>query len=188
MPVPLLRQIALTARDASHVALARTGDRAAAERLVETHVERISAVVSALLGPGSPDVGDAVQETFVRALGRLHQCRSDATFPAWLARIARNVCRDMRKSAWAARVVLGPGSDTAREARDDTGRLDLARALAELPERERIVVILHFVDGYGLTEIGALLGQGAEAVRSRLRRALARLRATLGPEWEEDLP
>jgi RNA polymerase sigma-70 factor, ECF subfamily len=170
------------------VARTRAGDQEAAALLVESQAERVGAVISALLGPDSPDVGDAVQETLIRALERLHQCRDDERFPAWVTRIARNVCWDLMKSAWRSRVRLGTASECATPDPEHARGLELRRMLAELPAERRLVLVLRFVYGYSFDEIGAVIGTDSEAARSRVRRALGQARKLLGPGWEEDLP
>jgi RNA polymerase sigma factor (sigma-70 family) len=185
---PLTRPSTPPPREAALVARTRAGDQEAAALLVEAQAERVAAIVSAILGPGAPDVDDAVQETLIRALERLHQCRSDEGFPAWLTRIAQNVCRDLRKSAWRSRVTLSDGPEPQPSVHDHADGLALRRALSVLPDERRMVLVLRFVYGYTLGEIGALLGTDAEAARSRVRRALAHARKLLGPGWEEDLP
>jgi RNA polymerase sigma-70 factor, ECF subfamily len=177
-----------TPREAELVGRTRAGDREAAALLVESQVERVAAVVNALLGPSSPDVADAIQETLLRALERLDQCRDDERFAAWVTRIARNVCRDLTKSAWRSRVTLGTESESPARDPERSGDLALEHVLAGLPDERRLVLVLRFVYGYSLEEIGAVIGTDAEAARSRVRRALVQARKLLGPGWEEDLP
>jgi RNA polymerase sigma-70 factor, ECF subfamily len=185
---PMTRPPTSLTSETDLVARTRAGDQGAAALLVESQAERIAAVVSAILGPGAPDVEDAVQETLLRALERLHQCRSDDGFPAWVTRIAQNVCRDLRKSAWRSRVTFGEAPEPHSPRHEPAPALELRRALSALPDERRMVLVLRFVYGYTLAEIGALLGTDAEAARSRVRRALAHARRVLGPGWEEDLP
>lgn len=185
---PMARPRPPLTSEADLVARTRAGDQEAAALLVESQAERVAAVVSAILGPGAPDVDDAVQETLIRALERLHQCRTDEGFPAWVTRIAQNVCRDLRKSAWRSRVTLAEGPEPEPRRQEPAHALELRRALAALPDDRRMVLVLRFVYGYSLAEIGAVLGVDAEAARSRVRRALIQARGLLGPGWEEELP
>jgi RNA polymerase sigma-70 factor (ECF subfamily) len=172
------------------VARARRGDRAALAELVDGHAELAGQVVRAIVGPSAPDADDLIQETLVRACERIGQCRGDDAFAAWIARIAQNVCRDHRRSAWQARVTLSdrvdaPGGPDGGEPEE---ALEIRRALGRLPARQRMVLILRFAHGRSFAEIGRLFGGDAEAARSRVRRALGRMRKMLGPDWEEDLP
>ncbi len=169
---------------------ARLGDDSAFVALVNLHASRIHAIASALLGPDSDEAEDATQETFVRAYERLRQCRDPERFGAWLVRIARNTCKDRRKSGWSRRVTIGSPDTAVATSPCPSSRgadLDLQRALERLPEGQRLAIVLRFFYGYSLADIGEAIGADAEGARSRVRRALARLRKSLGPEWEEDL-
>jgi RNA polymerase sigma factor (sigma-70 family) len=115
----------------------------------------------------------------------------DAPFGTWLYRIAHNRLTDHWRAAKhrppapvdaderAARI---PDPDTPeRTLSEFEQRRQLQLALAELPEEQREVLLLRLEQDLTLEEIGAITGVGRETVKSRLRYAMDKLRARLGP-------
>ena len=74
------------------IAQIKAGDRAAFSRLVESHVDSVSALAQRLLGSSS-DVPGVVQDVFLQVLKKVHQFRGAASFETWLTRIVINRCR-----------------------------------------------------------------------------------------------
>jgi RNA polymerase sigma-70 factor, ECF subfamily len=151
-------------------------------------------VALALLGPADAD--DAAQEALLRAWRAAPGLRDTAALRPWLLRITANVCYDIRRKrshAWARLTAL-PADDAAindgavveRILGEDPGsseavaRLDLRRLVDTLDEDMRIVLVLRYYAEMNATEIGAALNMSASAVRTRLQRALAQLRAAGG--------
>lgn len=168
---------------------AQSGSREALAELVDRHAPMVSAVVRAYLGPGASEADDLIQETLVRACERIRQCRREEALPAWLSRIARNVCRDHLGSTWRSRVTLRETDEGCGTAGADAdAAIVIRRALGQLPREQRMVLLLRYAHGLSFEEMGTALGGGAEAARSRVRRALGRMARLLGPDWEEDLP
>ena len=127
---------------------------------------------------------DAVQETFVKAYKGYHAFRADADEKTWLMRIAINTCKDIRRSAYlrhtdrqTALEDLPEGSEPF-SAQDDT----LARAVMALRPRLREAVLLRYSQDMSAPEGAQALGMSRAAVYSRLEKAHAALRETLG-EW-----
>ena len=128
-------------------------------------------------------------ETFLRAVrGAESYDASRGSAKAWLFRIAQNVLRDARRRErrreW---LPLGALRDVAWEAPSPEERLlreeevaALLRAVAGLGDRDRELVSLRYGSELEYGEIAELLGIGEGAVRTRLWRALSRLRARLG--------
>ena len=179
------------------VRLARTGDRAAANRLYAMHVARLYRVVRGL-AQSDAEAEDIVQDAFVRALGALarYEPRAGHRFFGWLATIALNSARKRR--ARSGRLVLvGAAQDFApRNAASDAApddervalRQALCAALSELPERDRLVLVLRYGGELEAVEVARVVDTSEANVRKiceRSRRAaLARLRELLG----EDAP
>jgi RNA polymerase sigma-70 factor (ECF subfamily) len=134
-----------------------------------------------------PDAEDVAQEALVRAYQRFDRLRDRQCFRAWLVRISFRIALDRLRSAKRrqqreAQWVLEntrtttPGSEFERH---------LERALEELPEKQRLVVLLAAMEGHSLEEVGALLGVPVGTVKSRLffaKKALAeKLRCFVNP-------
>lgn len=81
--------------DATWVAAARGGDRAAFGQLYERYARMVHGVLLAKVS--ASDVDDLVHDVFIRALRRLSTLRETASFGAWLAAIARNIANDYRR-------------------------------------------------------------------------------------------
>lgn len=131
-----------------------------------------------LRDPGEAE--SAVQETWLRAVRALERFDGRSTFRSWLVGIARNCCREQARRQ--ARLVLvgdtGPPVP-ATEPPPAGGGIDLARAVAGLPERARAVLLLHDVEGCTHVEIGDILGVDPGTSKSQLSRARRLLRRAL---------
>jgi RNA polymerase sigma-70 factor, ECF subfamily len=162
-------------------------DRAAFGPLYRRYLDRVYGYCFYLLGDHH-DAEDATERTFVAALAAIDGYRDDgATFRAWLFRIAHNELanalrsRQRQRAAWLETV-----PEPVTQA-DPAGLLTIAeearglrRALEQLPEGRRQVVVLRFVDGLSAREIGAVLGRSEGAVRVLQHRALRQLAEMLG--------
>jgi RNA polymerase sigma-70 factor (ECF subfamily) len=155
-----------------------TRDRYA--ELVVARLDRAYRLAGLILGnadAAEEAVGDAIE----RGWARLGQVRDPEAFAAWFDRILVNVCRDRLRRMSAVRfVAMTPTMD--RPDPSDAFSTLLARdellgALAALEPDERIVVVLHYWADLTLDEVAARLGARPGTVRSRLHRALERLRA-----------
>jgi RNA polymerase sigma-70 factor (ECF subfamily) len=138
---------------------------------------------------------DAVQDAFVQALRHWARVRTYDDPAAWVRRTARNRLANAHRSRRRRdRAVdrLGaatPGLDpaTVGGGSDGAAVVDLRTALAGLPERERMVVVLHHVVGLPVAEIAAELDLPAGTVKSVLSRTRSRLRALLADDAEPDV-
>jgi RNA polymerase sigma-70 factor, ECF subfamily len=162
--------------------LAAQRDRAAFGRLYRRYVDRVYGYAFYLLGDHH-DAEDVTERTFVAALAAIDGFRDEgATFRAWLFRIAHNQLANalrsrQRQQAASLEVVAEP-----RVHADPAGLFSLVeearglrRALEQLPDDRRQVVVLRFVDGLSAREIGAVLGRSEGAVRVLQHRALRQL-------------
>jgi RNA polymerase sigma-70 factor (ECF subfamily) len=130
------------------------------------------------------DAEDAVGDALLRGWQSAGSLRSPAEFQAWLDRILVNVCRDrLRRRARVRFIALDVEHDrpgTADEFRELAERDELVGALAALPADERIVVVLHYWADLTLEAVGQRLGWPVGTVKSKLHRALGRVREHLG--------
>jgi RNA polymerase sigma-70 factor, ECF subfamily len=169
---------------------ARSGDRRAFERLVESHQHRLFTLAARELGSAA-DAEDAVQEALIRAWRALPRFRAEASFSTWLYRICLNAVADQR-----ARRARGSGTplEEVVEPADPRDRLverelssELQRALQALDETYRTPVLLYDVLGRSYGEIAEVLGVAEGTVKSRIfrgRAELARLLGTVAPVEE----
>lgn len=163
------------------VLAAQEGSDTAFAGLVHRHQRRAYAVARSIVLTHD-DAEDAVQEGFLHAWRALARFRPEQAFGAWLHRIVANAALDIarRKKVRDAdelqESVSSPFRDPAISAEL---RSRLSKALVELPERQRAVLVLHDVEGYKHSEIGRTLGIPEGTARSDLHHARAALRRLL---------
>ncbi|MEU0094009.1 sigma-70 family RNA polymerase sigma factor [Kribbella sp. NPDC006257] len=161
----------------------RSGDTAAYAELVMLHAS-VAKRTAVFLGAGS-EADDVVQESFVKAYRGLGGFREDAAFRPWLLRIVANETRNMQRSrsrrtrreelAALPESVLDPADEAAIGER----RRELLAAVRELPENYRLVVTCRYLLELDEQETATVLGWARGTVKSRLHRALGRLRTQL---------
>ena len=118
---------------------------------------------------------DATQETFIRAWKSMAQYKGDASPKTWLTKIAINVCRNMRRTAWFRRhdrSVTPEDLPLSVPAEDRT----LLLTVQQMPEKFRQVVILRYYQGMSLDECARVLGISRSTAHHRLQKALTQLR------------
>lgn len=192
-PLQPARQAARIAEqdEADLVTRAAAGDRAAFGTLVQRYAGVARRVARAVLG-NPEDADDAAQDAMLSALVKLEQYDRRRPFGPWLLRIVANAATDRRRRRTVRRaepldpgfVAGGPRPDTTAERRALAERL--REALAELPERRRMAVVLFDVEGYSHGEIAEILRIPEGTVRSEVFHARRRLR-TLLVDWKEDV-
>ena len=167
--------------DAAYIRSARNGDAAAFGVLVRMHQRRAYGIARAIV-LSHEDAEAAVQEGFLHAYRAM--ARFDAAYPfgAWLARIVANAALDLvrrrrvRATQEIPATIALPFTDPAEHSEL---RTRLNAALAELPARQRAVLVLHDVEGYRHAEIGGMLGMPEGTARSDLHHARATMRRAL---------
>jgi RNA polymerase sigma-70 factor (ECF subfamily) len=175
-------------------------DAAAIERVLAGEPEAFAPIVRRFLRPahsiatrllGNPqDAEDLVQEAFLTALANLRSFDRTRPFGPWFYRIVWTRGLNMRKSlarraAEPLEAERHPGTaDPAGEAERAELAHTVRSALAELPERQRLVVQLFDLDGFSGAEIGAMLGINPGTVRWYLHQGRRALRERLAPFQE----
>ena len=171
------------------VVRAAAGSREAFDEIVRRYRRRVYSLVRALTG-GDNEAEDLVQDVFVRAFRAIASFRGDSAFSSWLYRIAINVVHthlDKRRARAAAMTisVFARGRSMEDVAASDDLEKDVVRrqaidrALAELPEDLRVLVVLRDVQGLKYDEIAKIVKMPRGTVESRLFRARQRLRPAL---------
>ena len=166
----------------------RAGESQAFEDMVKTYQHRIYGVALRMMGSRA-EAEEIAQETFLRAHGALGEFRGDARLSTWLYAIASRLCfnrlasgehRMARRRSDALDALPGrledqPGGELERSEQEAA----LHRAIADLPEERRVVVVLRALEGLAYDEIAAALGLELGTVRSRLHRARLELKDKL---------
>ena len=175
--------------DDALVAAALEGNARAFETLVERHAARVSRVLR-LLGVPAADREDVAQDTFLRVFRHLRGYRAGRSFSAWIYRVAVNASHDWRERSRriAADEVPWVEEDERRGGVTvfDPDRRELARrlekALGQLSERERAVIVLKEFEELETVDVAKALGITTITVRRHLGRARERLRQLLEEE------
>jgi RNA polymerase sigma-70 factor, ECF subfamily len=180
------------APDARLLARAQGGDVAAFEELSSRYADRLFMLLLRLLGDRG-EAEDAAQEVMLRAWQGITRFQGRSSYFTWLYRIAVNeASRALEKKARRpAGVSIGahelqlPASgtgDPSRQAENSELRLNLSKALAELPPALRTAIVLRDAEGLSTREAADIAGVSQAAFKSRLHQARLRVRAALGDE------
>ena len=123
---------------------------------------------------------DAAQEAFTYAHSMLNQLRSAASFGPWLLRIARRRAIRLQRKRGAERTGTNGIDRAAREACNwMEPYAAVAREIARLPEHERIIVVMRYLDGCSVQDIAGATGRPVGTITKQLSRAIGRLRGRL---------
>jgi RNA polymerase sigma-70 factor (ECF subfamily) len=173
---------------------AKAGDAAALEALLARHAPAVFRFGQKMCREPE-DAKDVLQEALLAAARSVRDFRGDASFATWLFTIVRSFCikkRRVSKFAPTETVSLDDGTSGARlvASRDPLPdevaaghelSLALSRAIDELEEGSREVLLLRDVEGLTAPEVASVLGISVDAVKSRLHRARVQVRARLEP-------
>ena len=167
---------------------ARRGDVHAYEQIVQAN-QSIAFRTAYLVTGNAADAEEAAQDAFVKAYRALGRFRAGAPFRPWLLQIVANEARNRRRSAGrrtglelrvAAEAPSGDAAPSPEGALlDAEERAALLAAVNELREEDRLVIACRYFLDLSEAETAAALGVRAGTVKSRLSRALERLRPAL---------
>ena len=168
---------------------AAAGDRAAYSRIVASCQNSVTAIALAIVRdvPASEDIA---QEAFLSAWQNLRRLQSPSSFLPWLRQITRNLARDhLRSQRRAPRGVddveaaieaaADPHPNPCEQLLDDERQTMAVELISALPDDSREVLLLYYREGQSSQQVATLLGLSDAAVRKRLSRARATVRAEL---------
>lgn len=169
----------------------RTVSRDAAAAAVERELERLLVANAPLayrvaLGVlrNRAEAEDVAQEALLRAYRKFDHLRNAERFRGWLVRVSFRLAldrwrsarrREQREALWARPELRSPVQSVEEVAASRQFEVRLGRALGELPDRLRLVMLLTAIEGHSVEEVAALLGVPAGTVKSRLFAARKRL-------------
>jgi RNA polymerase sigma factor (sigma-70 family) len=149
------------------------------ERAVQQHGATVLRVCRAVLGPGA-DADDAWSETFLGALQAWPELPQDVNLEAWLVRVAQRKAIDVtrRRSRHAIPMSDIPERLSPLGNPGGSDEQGLWRAVAQLPERQRLAIAYHYLGGLPHAETAELIGGTADAVRRAAADGIRALRQT----------
>ena len=140
---------------------------------------------------------EAAQEAFICAWQRLHQLRDPAAFPAWFKRIVFTQCCRLTRRQPIRTVSFEECDSTDCQSlwqanaqslwEEAERRTEVHRAIGQLPEGERVVIVLFYINEYSRAEIAGFLGITEEAVKKRLASARRRMKEGMIFMVQDDL-
>jgi len=174
------------------IRMAQQGDAAAFERLYRLHNRRVYSLCLRMVG-NTAEAEDLTQEAFLQLFRKIATFRGESAFSTWLHRLAVNVVlmRLRKKSAAETSLeeVTEPDEESGGPRRDFGGpdlqltgsidRVNLQRAVEQLPPGYKAVFVLHDVQGFEHNEIAEIMSCSIGNSKSQLHKARMRLRELL---------
>lgn len=125
---------------------------------------------------------DVCQDVFVRLITTNPELQ-EGREKAWLLKVAMNRCRDLWRGAWLKRVVLGSPMFELVPAPDEFSQMaeqqEMMAAINQLPSMFKEVILLHYYQGYGISEIADMMELPEGTISSRLSRGRKKLESIL---------
>jgi RNA polymerase sigma-70 factor (ECF subfamily) len=172
-------------RDVNHrdvIEACQRGDQEAFRVLFDTHKDRVYSIALRYAGDSATAM-DIAQDTFLKLLSSIQQFRGEASFESWLYRLVVNACLDYHRKRrrflplledgfeQALDIFRGPRESALNDLLREEQEERVQQVVAQLPEEQRIVVVLRYTDGLSYEEIADVLGCRRGTVASRLNRA-----------------
>jgi RNA polymerase sigma-70 factor (ECF subfamily) len=178
--------------EAEAIRLAQQGNAEAFERLYQLHSRRVYSLCLRMVS-NTAEAEDLTQEAFLQLFRKIATFRGESAFSTWLHRLAVNVVlmRLRKKTAIVSSLdeMTEPDEESSGPRRDFGGpdlrlagsidRMNLQRAIEQLPAGYKSVFVLHDMQGYEHNEIAEIMGCSIGNSKSQLHKARMRLRELL---------
>ena len=145
------------------------------EELVMEYSNMLYKICIVILG-NEQDAQDVLQDTFCRYIEKAIEFRDKEHEKAWLIKVATNRCRDIHRQR-----MRHPRADIEEVTAycEMPEQSEALEALVRLPDKLKIVIYLHYIEGYKSAEISQMLGISVQAVKKRMQRGREELRSML---------
>lgn len=157
----------------SLIKASQQGDSQAFQQLYEAHIGKVYALCLRLTGDKSL-AEDAAQEVFIQLWNKIGNFKGESKFSTWLHSVTANITLSyMRKQrGWWQRMLHINDTDAVnREAPQSTDLSELEGFIQRLPQRARIVFVLHAVEGYRHEQIAAMTNMAVGSSKAQFHRA-----------------
>ena len=177
---------------------AGSGNRAAFKELVKKHQGTVTGIIYRYTGNHN-EVEDLAQDIFLKIYKAASSYVPRAQFKTWLYKVVANHCLNFFRSQKRKAITTSLDQPLSEDYNPHIQRTDeqkkqpeiilqqqelqiaLKRALSELPERQRMAIILHRFEGLSYKEVATILGASLSAVESLIFRAMNNLKEKLSP-------
>jgi RNA polymerase sigma-70 factor (ECF subfamily) len=155
---------------------ARAGEKAAFGQLCRLY-ERAGIIAAYAVLHGYHSAQDVSQDAFLNAYMNLHQLRDASAFGPWVLQIVRRKALLAQSAIRSDPIVADVVTSVASQSNDWIEKYkEVIDQLARLPEHERTVVVLRYVEGHSVQEIANTTGKLTDTIRKQPCRAVQRLR------------
>ncbi len=137
------------------------------EQVMDTYGNMLFRLCFVML-TNSADAEDALQETMLKYYRKAPTFSGEEHRKAWLITVATNQCRDMLR--FRVKHPLAEDTDIYEYKKEGSGSSGILDALMTLPEKFRLVLVLHYVEEYPVKEIARIIGKTPSAVKMRLQK------------------
>ena len=179
--------------EAEAIRLAQQGDERGFERVYRLHSQRIYGLCLRMVRGDAAQAEELTQESFMHLFRKINTFRGESAFSTWFHRLTVNIVlmrlRKRTHQIVSLEEILEPREHSAglqkyiaqRDLRlcGTVDRMDLERAIEQLPQGYKTIFILHDMRGYNHSEIARIRGCSLGNSKSQLHKARARLRQTL---------
>ncbi len=160
------------------------GDKKAYQTLYQTHIGQVYALCYRLTSDKSL-AEDAAQEVFIQLWRKIGNYKGDSKFSTWLHTVTSNITISYirKQRGWLQRMFNIEDSEAMNySAEQGTDLSDLDGYIARLPERARIVFVLHAIEGYRHEDIAKMMDMAVGSSKAQFHRAKQLLKEWMGYE------
>lgn len=148
------------------------------ETLIHNHGNMLFRLCVMILGNVS-DAEDVIQETMIKYLQKAPKFENAEHEKAWLIKVSTNHCKDILRFRRKHQMV---DIEQVKEFVKDESDREIIDALMTLPEKYKVVLLLHYVEGYSTKEIAEMIDKTTSAVKMRLQKGRILLKEAYGKE------
>ena len=136
------------------------------ETIIRDYGDMLFRICFLLLG-NTYDTEDVIQDTMIKYISKAPNFQSKEYQKAWLIKVATNQCKDILRYRTNHQMV---NLDDIQEITSNSEQYEIMECLMNIPEKFRIILILHYIEGYSTKEISKMIGKTDSCVKMRLSK------------------
>lgn len=160
------------------------GDRQAYQKLYQAHIGQVYGLCFRLTADHAL-AEDAAQEVFIQLWRKIGNYKGDSKFTTWLHSVTSNITISYlrKQKGWVQRMFNIENTEAMHEtAEGSAGSVDLESYILRLPERARVVFVLHAIEGYRHEDIATMTNMAVGSSKAQFHRAKTLLKEWMGYE------